>query len=24
MWAATNPRPLANASDVMDILQAAA
>lgn len=24
MWAATNPRPLANAVDVMDILQAAA
>jgi alcohol dehydrogenase class IV len=24
MWAATNPRPLANAGDVMDILQAAA
>jgi len=24
MWAATNPRPLAEADDVMDILQAAA
>jgi alcohol dehydrogenase class IV len=24
MWAPTNPRPLANAGDVMDILQAAA